>query len=119
MGTADRVRLYHNPACSKSRGALAILQERGVAFDVIEYLKTPLDEGELEGLLRLIPDKPAELVRKDKHFRDLGLVAAEYTTAEAVARLVADHPRLMQRPVAVKGERAVIARPSEKVEELL
>ncbi|MDE0371059.1 MAG: hypothetical protein OXI73_00725 [Rhodospirillales bacterium] len=62
---------------------------------------------------------PAALVRKDKHFKDLGLDAKDYTTVDAVVKLLAEHPRLMQRPIAVRGGRAVIGRPSEKVEELL
>ncbi len=62
---------------------------------------------------------PADLVRKDKHFKDLGLKAADYTTVDAVVKLLAEHPRLMQRPIAVRGGRAVVGRPSEKVEELL
>ncbi len=62
---------------------------------------------------------PGGLVRKDKHFKDLGLNAADYTTIDAVVKLLAEHPRLMQRPIAVRGGRAVVGRPSEKVEELL
>ena len=62
---------------------------------------------------------PSELVRQDKHFKELGLNASDYTSPQAVARLIAEHPRLMQRPVAVRGGRAVIARPETRVEELL
>lgn len=116
---SERIVLYHNPACSKSRGALAILQERGVEFDVVEYLKAPLDEAALRRVLGMIEDAPAELVRKDANFRELGLKAADYASEDAVVGLLAEHPKLMQRPVAVRGERAVIARPSEKVESLL
>ena len=62
---------------------------------------------------------PSHLVRKDKNFKDLGLNAADYTTVDAVVKLLAEQPRLMQRPIAVRGGRAVVGRPSEKVEELL
>ena len=65
--------LYHNPGCSKSRGALDILRERDVEFEVVPYLETPLDRATLENLLDLLPDAPADLVRKDKHFAQLGL----------------------------------------------
>ena len=116
---SEHIVLYHNPACSKSRGALAILQERGVEFDVVEYLKAPLDEAALRRVLGMIEDAPAELVRKDANFRELGLKAADYASEDAVVGLLAEHPKLMQRPVVVRGERAVIARPSEKVEDLL
>ena len=67
----------------------------------------------------MIDDPPAELVRKDKNFKDLGLNASDYTTEDAVVDLLLEHPRLMQRPVVVRGDRAVIARPSDKVEALL
>ncbi len=113
------ITLYHNPNCSKSRGAKEILEARGEAFETVEYLKTPLDAGEIAKLLSLLPDPPSELVRKDAHFKELGLDAANYENAEAVAALLAEHPKLMQRPVAVRGDRAVIARPSELVATLL
>lgn len=115
----DRIVLYHNPACSKSRGALDILRERDADMKIVEYLKTPLDEAQLRDILGLIDDAPAELVRKDANFRALGLSAGDYTSEDAVVQLLLEHPKLMQRPVVVRGERAVIARPSEKVEELL
>ena len=114
-----RIVLYHNPACSKSRGAKQILEERNVDFDTVEYLKAPLTEADLRRILELVDDPPAELVRKDGNFRELGLNAGDYASVDAVVGLLVEHPKLMQRPVAVRGERAVIARPSEKVEELL
>ena len=67
----------------------------------------------------MLTEAPSGLVRKDKHFKELGLDAEAYASADAVVDLLLEHPKLMQRPVAVRGERAVICRPSEKVEELL
>jgi arsenate reductase (glutaredoxin) len=113
------VRVYHNPVCSKSRGAVEILTARGVEFEVVEYLKQPVDRATLEGFLDRLPDPPAELVRKDKRFFALGLDPDAYTTRETVVGLLLEHPELMQRPVVVRGGQAVIARPSEKVLELL
>jgi arsenate reductase len=113
------VLVYHNPSCSKSRGALEILGERGVDTDVVEYLKAPPDRASLERIVDAIDDPPAELVRKDPKFEALGLDPADYTTRGAVVELLLEHPELMQRPVVFRGERAVIARPSEKVLELL
>ena len=95
------------------------MQERGVEFDVIEYLKSPLSREDFENFLTLLPDEPAELVRKDKKFKELGLNADDYTTRDAVVDVLLQHPELMQRPVIIKGRKAVIARPSEKVLELL
>ena len=85
----------------------------------MQYLKTPLDEDALRAILGMVDAAPADLVRKDKHFKDLGLDASDYATVDAVVKLLAEHPRLMQRPIAVRGDRAVIGRPSENVEELL
>jgi arsenate reductase (glutaredoxin) len=96
-----------------------ILRERGVEFDVVEYLKQPLDRAGLERILDAIPDAPDALVRKDKRFAELGLRAEDYVQRDAVIRLLLAHPELMQRPVVFRGQRALIARPSEKVVELL
>ena len=114
-----QVVVYHNPACGQSRGALALLEERGVAVDVVEYLKTPLDRATFERFLDLLPEPPADLVRKDKRFKELGLDAGDYVTREQVVDVLLRHPELMQRPVVVRGNRAVLARPSEKVLALL
>jgi arsenate reductase len=115
----ERVTIYHNPACGKSRGALDILRQRAVPCDVVEYLQQPPDRAGLERIVRLLPDPPSALVRKDKRFAGLGLDAAAYTTAEAVIDLLLAHPELMERPVVIRGNRALIARPSEKVLDLL
>ncbi|MEO8602580.1 MAG: arsenate reductase (glutaredoxin) [bacterium] len=115
----ERLTVYHNPVCGKSRGALDILRERGVACDVIEYLKQPLDRAALERVLDLLGGAPAALVRKDKRFAELGLDAADHTTRESVVALLLAHPELMERPVVIRGARAVIARPSERVLEIL
>jgi arsenate reductase len=115
----SEILVYHNPACSKSRGARDILGERGADTDVVEYLKAPPDRATLEHILDAIPDPPGELVRKDKRFNALGLEADDYTDRETVITLLLEHPELMQRPVVFRGERAVIARPSDKVLDLL
>jgi arsenate reductase len=115
----ERVTIYHNPACGKSRGALEILRQRGIGHDVIEYLQAPPDRAALVRMLELLPGDPAELVRKDKRFKELGLNAADYTTREQVVALLLEHPELMERPVVIRGAQAVIARPSERVEEIL
>jgi arsenate reductase (glutaredoxin) len=119
LRVVERLLVYHNPSCSKSRGALEILADEGVDHDVVEYLRAPPDWAGLERILDAVGDEPAELVRKDARFDELGLSASDYTTREAVIELLLEHPELMQRPVIFRGERAVIARPSEKVLELL
>jgi arsenate reductase len=115
----ERITVYHNPVCGQSRGALALLEERGAPVEVVEYLKAPLDRATFERFLDLLPDPPADLVRKDKRFKELGLDPADYVTRQQVVRVLLAHPELMQRPVVVRGARAVLARPSEKVLTLL
>jgi arsenate reductase len=111
--------VFHNPSCSKSRGALQILADEGIESDVVEYLKAPPDRATLERIVDTIPNPPAELVRKDKRFKELGLDAADYTERDAVVALLLEHPELMERPVVFHGDRAVIARPSELVLDLV
>ena len=115
----ERVTLYHNPGCGNSRGALELLKGRKVQFDLIEYLKTPLGKAGLEKILAVLEEPPAELVRKDKRFKELNLKPENYTTKEQVVAILLKHPELMQRPIVVRGKRAVIARPPEKLEALL
>jgi len=114
-----QLRLYHNPACSKSRGALEILQQRGADFDVVEYLANPPDREALERIGALLPDPPEDLVRKDRNFERLGLDPSDYQTRESVIELLLEHPELMQRPILVAGDRARICRPPERALELL
>ena len=73
----------------------------------------------MERFLAMLPNEPAELVRVDGHFKELGLNIGDFQSPDAVIDLLMEHPKLMQRPVVVRGDRAVIARPSELVEELL
>jgi arsenate reductase (glutaredoxin) len=108
------LRLLHNPKCSKSREALALLVDRGVEPEVVLYLASPPDRPTLE-LIASQLDDPSRLVRKDPHFKELGLDADDYTTVEAVVSLLLEHPRLMERPVAIRGDRAVLGRPPEDI----
>jgi arsenate reductase (glutaredoxin) len=114
----DHVTLYHNPACSHSRGALALLTERGVEFDTIEYLKTPPTREALEGIIGMLDGPVADMVRKDKRFEELKLNATDYATKETVIPLLLQHPELMQRPIVIRGGHAIIARPANLLEKL-
>ena len=114
------VTVFHNQACSKSRGALAILDEQGVEYDVVRYLDTPPDRATIERILDAITDEPQALVRTgDDKFKVLGIKKADVTTREQVVELLLAHPEVMERPVVFVGKRAAIARPSEKVLDLL
>jgi arsenate reductase len=114
------VTIFHNQSCSNSRGALEILEERDVHHDVVRYLEAPPDRATIGRILDAIPDEPQALVRTDDaKFKALGIAKSDVVTREQVIDVLAAHPEVMQRPVVFVGNRAVIARPSEKVLELL
>jgi arsenate reductase (glutaredoxin) len=115
----EKLTIYHNPSCGNSRGALSLLNERGASFDTIEYLKTPPDRAALTKIVSLLDGPVADLVRKDKRFKELGLNPDNYTSEKPVIDLLLKHPELMQRPIIIKGKRAIIARPPEKLNEIL
>lgn len=118
MAPSSKPILYHNPRCSKSRQALALLQERGVDVVVVEYLKDPPSAAEVTRLLRKLGGKPAAALRKGEDpYRALGL-SADSGAAE-VAKAIAEHPILLERPLLVVGDKAVIGRPPERVLEIL
>ncbi len=113
------VTIYHNPHCHASRNALTIADELGVAYDVVLYMKQRPDRATLESIVDRLEDPVADLVRKDSVFRKLGLDAAEYVEPGAVIELLERRPALLQRPVVVRGERAIVGRPKERIRELL
>jgi arsenate reductase len=114
-----KVTIYHNPRCSKSRAALALLREHGIEPQVIEYLVTPPDAATLRRLLKALGMKPRALLRtKEAAYKDNRLDRAQVTDAEIIDAM-ARHPLLIERPIVVAGSRAAIGRPPEKVLEIL
>ncbi len=111
--------IFHNTSCSKSRGALQILEDAGVDHDVVLYKQAPPDRATLERIVDLVDAPPTDLVRRDPLFKELGLTDADVATGDQVVELLLAHPELMQRPIVVRGDRAVIGRPPENVEALL
>lgn len=111
--------LYHNPRCSKSRAALELLQSRGLAPDVMLYLETPPDAAQLRDLLSKLGIGPRQLLRKgEEAYKELNLANADLNDEQLIAAMVA-HPKLIERPVLVAGDKAVIGRPPENILELL
>ncbi|NND69448.1 MAG: arsenate reductase (glutaredoxin) [Halioglobus sp.] len=110
--------IYHNPRCSKSRNTLALLEENGVNPDIVLYLETSPDEAQIERLLSSLGISAAQLVRKgEDEYKAAGL-GKDSSEAELVAAM-ARYPRLIERPIVVRGDRAVLGRPPENVLELL
>ena len=111
-------RIYHNPRCSKSRQTLALLQERGVEPEVVLYLETPPDRAELQSLFVKLGKGPHEVVRRgESEYKTAGL--DKTSSDDAVLDAMLAHPRLIERPIVVRGDRAVLGRPPENVLELI
>lgn len=109
------ITIYHNPRCSKSRQALQLLRDKGIKPAIVEYLKTPPDKSTLKALLKMLAMEPRELMRrKEKEYRELGL-ADPAVGDEALPEAMVEHPRLIERPVVVSGDKAALGRPPEKV----
>lgn len=111
------VTIYHNPRCSKSRETLALLEARGIAPRVIEYLKTPPDKAELKRLLRLLGMTPRQLLRA-KEAKEAGLDRPDLSDDALITGMVTN-PAVIERPIVVKGERAALGRPPEAVLKIL
>jgi arsenate reductase len=113
------IRIYHNSRCSKSRGALALLEQQGQPFEVVNYLETPPSANELKTLLAQLGLTARQLLRTgEDEYRQLGLDDPSLDEAALIAAMV-KHPRLIERPVVVANGKAVIGRPPEKVLEIL
>ena len=113
------VTIYHNPRCSKSRATLKLLEQRGIAPDIVEYLKTPPDAATLGGLLDRLGIEPREAMRrKEAPYRENGLDDPGLGRDALIAAMVAN-PILIERPIVVAGDRAAIGRPPEAVLDIL
>lgn len=113
------VTIYHNPRCSKSRATLAILQDQGVEPTIIDYLATPPSAEELDRVLTLLGRDPRELMRQgEAEYQEQGLDDPALTRAQLIDAMIKT-PRLIERPVVVNGNKAVVGRPPESVLNIL
>jgi arsenate reductase len=114
------ITIYHNPRCSKSRQALQLLQDKGVDPEVVEYLKTPCTAAEIEQILRKLgdPDPRVIMRKKEKIYREAGLDDESLGRDDLIGAM-AQWPSLVERPIVVSGDRAIIGRPPENVLDLL
>lgn len=112
-------KILHNPRCSKSREALARLETRGIRPEVIEYLVTPLSLAELQALQGQLGVSARTMLRDSEDaYRELGLSDLSLSDTQLLAAIV-EHPVLLQRPIVIDGERALIARPPELLDDWL
>lgn len=112
------ITIYHNPKCRKSRAGLQYLQEKGLEYTVVEYLKTPFSRELFKELLMKLNKRPFEMVRTvEDEFREK-LKGRNFTDEEWITILL-ENPKLIQRPIVVKNHKAVLAQPADEIERLL
>lgn len=112
------MKIYHNPRCRKSRETLALIEEKGKKADIILYLDTPPNKDEIIDILKKLKLKPEQLIRKtEKVYKEKykGLTMSDDEWIEAMI----DHPKLIERPIVIKGTKAIVGRPPENVLSLL
>lgn len=114
-----KTRIYHNPRCSKSRAALALLQERGVDFEIVEYLQSPPSRATLAALLKKLDEPAMALVRTNEPEFRAKHEPRTILADDAVLDLLVEQPRLLQRPIVETDTAARIGRPPERVLEIL
>lgn len=113
-----KIKIYHNPRCSKSREALAVLKEKGYEPEIVEYLKTILTFKEIKDILMKLNMKPLDIVRKGEELYKKKLKGKNFTEDEWI-KILSEHPELIERPIIIKGNRGVLARPIENISELI
>ena len=109
--------IWHNPRCSKSRQTLGILEEKGIVAEVVKYLDKTLSVQELKEILKKLNISARELMRtKEDEYKNLNLKSEN--DEEKLLEAMVNHPKLIERPIVIKGDKAVLGRPPEKVLEL-
>lgn len=111
--------LYHNPRCSKSRGALELIEARGLTPNLVRYLETPLNAAQIKALLGKLGISARQLLRTGEDEYKMLQLADESLSEAQLIDAIAQHPKLMERPILEVGDKAVIGRPPENVLELL
>ena len=111
------IKIYHNPRCKKSRAGLEYLKQKGIDFEIVEYLKNPLTEDELKELLMKLNKKPQEMIRTQEAVYKQNFKGKNFTDDEWV-KIMIENPKLIKRPIVVKDNKAVWGDPAENIEEL-
>ena len=112
------IKIYHNPKCRKSREGLQLLKESKQEFKIIEYLKEAPSFDELKSIIHLLGIPPLELIRKNESIWKKNYKGKELTNDEVI-RAMTEHPKLIERPIVINKEKAVIGRPLENIEYIL
>ena len=112
------IKIYHNPRCSKSRLGVQALEEHGQHFEIIKYLDNPLTFDELENIIKKLGIAPLDLIRKNEAIWKSDFKGKNLSDDKIVQAMI-DHPKLIERPIVVHGNKAVIGRPTEQIFEIL
>lgn len=113
-----KITIYEKPTCTTCRKTVKLLQEKGIDFEKVNYFIKPFSKSKLKSLLKKMNMKPSELLRKnEKAYKELNFKSSGYTEDEILNFLI-ENPDLIQRPIAELGEKAILARPVEKINEL-
>ena len=112
------ITIYHNPRCSKSRLGVQALEEHGKEFEIVKYLNTPLTFDELENIIEKIGVTPLDLVRKNEAIWKSNYKGKNLSDVELIQAMI-DYPKLIERPIVVHGNKAIIGRPTERIFEIL
>ncbi len=112
------IKIYHNPRCKKSREGLKVLEESGQKFKIVEYLKTTLSFNELKSIINLLDITPIELIRKNEaiwkdHYK------GKILDDDEIIYLMIEYPKLIERPIVINKQKAIIGRPPEDIKQVL
>jgi len=111
----SKIKIFHNPRCSKSRQTLALLEQQNIKAEIIEYLKTPPTKEQLEEIIAMLNIEPRDLLRKGESlYKELGLVDLNLSN-EQLVQAMCDNPKLIERPIVINNGKAKIGRPPESV----
>jgi arsenate reductase len=113
------MKIYHNPRCSKSRDALKYLQEKNFSLEIIDYINMPFSRDELTNIIKLLDISPRELLRKNEAFYKENNLSDKNITDSEIIDFMLKEPKLIERPIIVAEKKACIARPLEKLKEML
>ncbi len=112
------IKIYHNPRCRKSREGLALLETSGKDFEIIKYLENPLTETELTNIVNALKIVPIDLVRRNEAIWKTEFKGKELTNTELIKAMV-NNPKLIERPIVVNGNKAVVGRPAELIKTII
>lgn len=114
----NKITIWHNPSCSKSREAMSILEANNLQAEVVKYLESTPSVTQIKEILKMLDITPRELMRtKEDIYKELNL--QDETDNNALIQAMAKNPKLIERPVIIKGNKAIIGRPTDKIAEFL